>query len=182
MRDSDVLTAVEAGSAREAGMRDAHVEPNGDVSQLPPQGAAAIEAWIAQGDYKRWHCESAPHAGRSPSVYGINRICSNDVISANAASTAPWPIGAAAVKEVFNAETDREPAGYSVYAKLADDGANQGSGWYWYERFPTGALGSFVVADGMGVGLCVSCHGMAGQDAANTPSEGARDLVFTAVP
>src|SRR6185312_12467805 len=31
-------------------------------AQTPPQGAAAVQAWLATGDYKSWSCESAVHA------------------------------------------------------------------------------------------------------------------------
>lgn len=157
--------------------------------QTPPQGMANVEAWIAQGDYKSWACEPAVHMARSPSVHGFNRICSNDVISSNATGTNPWPSGAAAVKELYASLTDTTPNGYAVYLKTAADSAN-GAAWYYYERVPLSSTAPHdangVVADGLGSGgapqtICVSCHALAGSDAAHTPSTGSRDFVYTPV-
>jgi hypothetical protein len=163
------------------------------ASQTPPMGAAAVEAWLATGEYKSWHCEAAVHASRSPSVHNFNRICSNDVVSANAAGTGNWPMGAAAVKELYQAVTDTTPVGYAVYLKTQADSAG-GASWYWYERVPQTGIQSGaphdmttgVVADGMGDAgtansICVGCHMASGSDMAHTPSVGGRDEVYTPV-
>ncbi len=163
-----------------------------DTSQTPPTGGSNVEAWLAEGTYKSWHCEAAVHASRSPSVHNFNRICSNDVINMNATGKSDWPVGAAAVKELYQAATDTVPVGYAVYVKTKADSAN-GASWYFYERVPTSGLQSGaphddagVVADGLGssgtpLSICVSCHGAAGSDAAHTPSAGGRDFVYTPV-
>jgi hypothetical protein len=68
----------------------------GDPAQTPPTtGRVDLEAWIAAGHYRAWHCETAPHASRAPSPHGTDRICSNDLLSASTAGT--YPVGAAAV-------------------------------------------------------------------------------------
>jgi hypothetical protein len=158
-------------------------------AETPPEGAANVEAWLAGGDYKSWACEPAVHAARSPSPHGFNRICSNDVIASNATGTADWPVGAAAVKELYAAETDTTPVGYAVYLKTQADSAG-GANWYWYERVPLTSAAPHdaqgVVADGLGSSgpaqtICVACHGAAGSDAAHTPSPGGRDEVYTPV-
>jgi hypothetical protein len=154
--------------------------------QTPPQGAKAVEAWLAKGDYKAWHCEDAVHASRSPSPHGFNRICSNDLIADNASAETVWPKGAAAVKELYTSADADKPAGYSVYLKTADE-TDGGKNWYWYERLPAGDAEPSVVADGLGdsggaKNICVSCHVAAGTDAAHTPTRGGHDQVYTAVP
>jgi len=53
----------------------------GPNASTPPMGATAIEAWLAEGSYKQWHCEPALHEARSPSPHGFNRICSNDTVA-----------------------------------------------------------------------------------------------------
>ncbi len=151
--------------------------------QLPPTGGAAVDAWIGKGYYQSWQCESAVHAGRAPTPHGFNRICSNNVISANAAGTAPWPAGAAAVKELHGSLAGGTPIGYAVYIKQAADSAG-GANWYWYERLPAP---DGVVADGTGdagpaKAICVGCHVGAGSDPAHTPSPGARDQVYSPIP
>ena len=159
------------------------------TAELPPMGAAAIEAWLKAGSYKSWTCESAVHAARAPSPHGFNRICSNALIAGNAEGAGAWPKGAAAVKELYAAATDATPVGYAVYVKTDADSA-AGANWYWYERVPLDSSAPHdaagVVADGSGATgpaqqICVGCHNAAGADAAHTPSAGGRDQVYTPV-
>jgi hypothetical protein len=148
------------------------------TAQTPPMGAANIEAWLATGQYKQWHCEPAVHAARGPSVHTpFDRVCSNDVLSAAAAAggSAPWPSGAAEVKEIYMAMGDPTPTGgYAVSLKTSPDSAS-GASWYYYERFD-GAL----FADGFGTGICVDCHATASPT--SMTSAIAHDYVFTPVP
>jgi hypothetical protein len=169
-------------------------------AQTPPEGTVAVEAWLATGQYKAWACEPAVHASRSPSPHGFNRICSNDLIASDATSTAPWPEGAAAVKELWASDPDAgaidgaapptAPVGYAVYLKTESDSAG-GANWYWYERVPLDSPvphnSNGVVADGMGSSgpaqtICVGCHSAAGSDSAHTPSPNGHDEVYTPVP
>jgi hypothetical protein len=160
------------------------------TDQTPPMGRVAVEAWLKKGSYRSWHCESEPHPFRPPSPHGVNRICSNDLLSAEAGGSGDFPKGAAAVKELYAAADDAQPVGYAVYLKTADDSAG-GANWYWYERVPLDHPAPHddhgVVADGMGDSgpaktICVGCHAAAGSDEAHTPSPGGRDQVYTPVP
>ena len=162
----------------------------GTTAQVPPEGGAAVEAWLQAGHYKQWHCEGAVHGARSPSPHGFNRICSNDAIADNATGSGAWPSGAAAVKEMYAAADAPAPAGYAVYYKKQADSAG-GANWYWYERVPLDSPAPHdangVVADGAGssgaaMSICVGCHAAAGSDASHTPSVGGRDQVYTPVP
>lgn len=136
----------------------------GDIDTPPTGTEAAITAWIAKGDYKTgaWKCEAAPHAGRSPSPHGQNRICSNGKLSAHGAGE--FPVGSAQVKEIYE---NGAITGYATQIKLKAGG---GEAWYWYEK-----LGANVVANGPGVALCTGCHSRAG-----TGTTG-HDFVFTQV-
>ena len=147
----------------------------GDVAQTPPtdtaDGGAAIEAWLAAGHYKSWHCEAAIHAAAAPSVHTpFDKVCSNDVLNATAAP--PWPVGAASVKEVYSAIDGTTPVGYAVSLKTADDTTAKGTVWYWYERVP-----GFTSA-GVGDTTCTGCHeaSAAPVDAGGHP--GAGDLIY----
>lgn len=140
----------------------------GDM-QTPVTGTAAdIDAWIATGDYKAWHCEAAPHAARSPSPHGGNRICSNDLLSAHGAGE--YPVGAASVKELYDT-ANTKIVGYAMARKMSAGG---GDTWYWYE------VNGGVVANGLGVtgtsagSICVGCHSKAEMHAGH-------DLVYTQV-
>ncbi len=140
----------------------------GDM-QTPATGTAAnIDAWIAKGDYKAWHCEAAPHTARSPSPHGDNRICSNDLLSAH--GTGEYPVGAASVKELYDT-ANTKIMGYTMARKMSAGG---GDTWYWYE------VNGGVVANGLGKAgtsagsICVGCHSKA-------EMHGGHDFVYTQV-
>jgi hypothetical protein len=177
------------GASGAGGSATQHTKLPADVQTPPQTGAADVEAWLAQKSYQSWHSETSVHAQRSPSPHGFDRIYSNDLISGAATSTAPWPAGAAAVKELYATATDTTPNGYAVYVKTDAD-SNGGANWYWYERVPLDSAAPHdsagVVADGFGdsggaLTVCVSCHSAAGSDAAHTPSANGHDEVYTPV-
>jgi hypothetical protein len=120
--------------------------------QNPPITHAELTTWIADGAYLTWACEPDPHPARPPGAHGVNRICSNDVLSASASG--PFPVGAATVKELYR---DDQITGYAVMRKLAEGTA--ANTWYWYEVINGG-----VVADGRSPGICTGCHGGAPRD------------------
>ncbi len=139
----------------------------GTGAQVPPTGAAAIDAWLAAGSYKSWAClpaARAPLAGVSP--HGQNRVCTNAALSAHGAGE--YPVNSAAVKELYN--SSGAIIGYSV--SLHVSAGKTGSNWYWYEK-----IGATVAADAVGVPFCVSCHQGAGSDAAHP----GHDFVYTQV-
>ena len=162
--------------------------PIADVSQTPPMGRDAIEAWLADGahTYKTWAAEPTVHAARAPSPHGFNRIFSNDLIANNVTGSGEWPEGVASVKELYASATATTPFGVSVYLKLAPDSAG-GANWYWYERFDSndpqddGVVADGIGSDGAAKDICVGCHIGAGSDAQHTPSPGGRDQVYTPV-
>ena len=132
--------------------------------QVPARGTADVQTWLAAGYYRAWHCEAAPHPGRSPSPHGGARICNNDALSVAASAAAaaePLPVGAAAVKEIYS---DGRIVSFAVSRKLTE--GKGGDRWYWYE-----GNAEKVYANGEGVDGCTSCHVRAD-----------RDYVFTLVP
>ncbi len=155
--------ATDAGCPAKDGGSPATATPGN--ADTPPTGSDTdISAWIAKGDYMKgnWKCEAAPHAGRSPSPHGENRICSNALVSAHGAGE--FPIGSAQVKEIYEAG---KISGYATQVKLKAGGAEA---WYWYEK-----LGTSVVANGIAVAGCSGCHSRAGNGATG------HDFVFTQV-
>jgi hypothetical protein len=161
--------------------------PAAGNTQTPPQGAEALDAWLATGVYKSWHCEAAAHSPRGPSPHlsgmnGGNRICANDLLS-GFTGTGDYPVGSAAVKEVFDSippADSTKPMGYAVYLKT---GAGDCTSYYFYER-----VGSTVAADGPGTSgtphsSCVGCHSAAGKDASHlaAPAGNAHSCVYTQV-
>lgn len=188
--DDDMSDADRGGAgskAKDAGSGGSEASGPSDDAQTPPQGVAAVEAWLKGGAYKKWSCEPSVHASRDPSPHGFNRICSNAMISDNATGSDDWPEGAAAVKELYASASAKTPVGYAVYLKTAAD-SDGGKNWYWYERVPLDSTAPHddkgTVADGMGddgpaKAICVGCHVAAGSDEAHTPTEHGRDQVYT---
>jgi len=129
-----------------------------DDPQLPPRGSVDVTAWIAAGHYQDWACEAEPHAGRSPSPHGRNRICSNDALVGSTGDGA-YPVGAAAVKEIYDGD---RIALHAVYRKVAD--GTSGDTWYWFE-----GTADDVIANGEGDDTCVGCHSHAPRDFVFTP-------------
>lgn len=126
-----------------------------DGPQLPPRGAVDLPVWIEAGHYNAWACEAEPHPPRAGSGHGPNRICSNDAMVAAADLEGAFPVGAAAVKEVF--ESDGSIAAYAVYRKLTD--GTGGDSWYWFE-----GTRDHNVANGPADDTCTGCHGRAPRD------------------
>ena len=179
---SDPRPRVDAGSAMDAPVsRDVTAAvgstlgtSDGTEQQPPTTGRTAMRAWLAAGAWKRWHCETTPHATSGLSPHGLDRICTNDVLF-NAGEDPPWPVGAASVKELHDPSYPEIIVGYAANVKVRD-GAG-GAGWYWFEEvFPAYSPGAAVlrdpdgtIADGFGEsgnagGVCVPCHGRSTQD------------------
>ncbi|HEX2690580.1 MAG TPA: hypothetical protein VHN14_28385 [Kofleriaceae bacterium] len=127
--------------------------------QVPARGTTDVTNWLAAGYYLTWHCEAEPHPGRSPSPHGRSRICNNDAL--HATTSGAFPVGAAAVKEIFDGATIRS---YAVARKVTE--GTGGDQWYWYEGNP-----DKIFANGEGAENCTGCH-----------MQAARDFVFTIVP
>lgn len=131
-----------------------------DDPEVPARGSADVLTWLEAGYYLDWSCEPEPHPARPGSGHGANRICSNAALAA-ATGDGPYPVGAAAVKEIFDGAGGIRL--YAVYRKVAD--GTGGDTWYWYE-----GLGDDVIANAEGDGTCTGCH-----------SGAPRDFVFTVV-
>lgn len=153
------------------------------ADQTPPQGFEAIEAWLAEGHYKSWNCEAAVHGPIPISPHGMNRICSNDLLSGHPPDGGEYPVGSAGVKELYD-DAGTSIVGYAVYLHI--ESGTAGDAWYWYERVPLDSPAPHdangIVADGVGdsgpaMAICVGCHQAAGIDADHP----GHDFVYTQV-
>lgn len=130
-----------------------------------PAGGAALNAFLAAGKYKSWPRESKPHASAGPHPTEVIAYLNPALEASLRGGAAEHPVGAAAVKELYDAAGKLN--GWAVSVKVAAGRA--GAGWYWYEVFGT-QPDARPVADGAGVPLCFGCH---------TPG---RDYVLTPFP
>lgn len=161
---------------REVGTPDVVLEAGatpGPEFTTPPQGRAALNAWLDQGFYRRWQCQPEPHTNPSFSGHAVTRVCMNRLWLETPA-TQPFPAGAAAVKELYDC-TMRNLIGFAVSLKVGP--TNTPADWYWFQQLPAGAQNESlpepiepdgVVADGIGTAgnaqrVCSSCHAVAGQ-------------------
>lgn len=128
-------------------------------AELPPTDGTALLKWLQAGSYKQWTRESAPHKSLGPHPVQVVAHLNPALDASLAAKASAHPKGAAAVKELFDA--DGKLSGWAVSVKTSID-SEGGKGWYWYEILGTSA-GARVVAQSNGVPLCFGCHA-AGRD------------------
>ncbi len=132
------------------------VETSVEADEVPTS-ADALFSYLQSGDYTSFKSESQVHPSQGP--HGSVRTYVNPVLEQSLASfSGSHPVGAAAVKELYN---EGELTGWAVYVKTQAESGG-GNGFYWYEVFSTTDAGS-PAADGMGVQPCTACH-QAGQD------------------
>lgn len=156
------------------------VNPAGDAETPPTNGADQLEAWLKQGDYKQWACETIEHPQLGVSPHGVNRVCSNRLAATFKGGVADErPLGTASVKELYDDASAL--AGYAVSVKVAAE-SRGGANWYWYER-----IAKTVAADGLGSmdppkAICVGCHAAAGSDAKHAVTASSDFVYLQAVP
>ena len=116
----------------------------------PPTNADDLLAWLEAESYSGWASESAVHASSGP--HGNVKIFINQTLDDSlGAANAEHPMGAAAVKELYDADSTTR-IGWSVEIKTAAD-SNMGMNWYWFD-YKNDALNM----EGMGLGTCTGCH------------------------
>ncbi len=169
---STTATASATGTATpppgDAGPSPDGGRPSND--ETPPTGySAAILKWIDAKSYAKWACEPAPHAARAGSAHSKNRVCSNALASKHGAGE--YPVGAASVKELFDAND--KPSGYAFSLKTAAGGADA---WYYYELLGTSVVANGQATSGSPKTLCAACHEGAGQG-----GQTGHDFVYTQV-
>ena len=123
-----------------------------------PTDPDELFGYLQSGAYRELAAkESAPHPSIGPhSRLGLPvRVYLNDTLDASlAADRSEHPMGASAVKEMF--DEDGTLQGWAVMVKTEASSAN-GRGWFWYEVTST-TDGASPVAAANGAPLCTGCH------------------------
>jgi hypothetical protein len=125
-----------------------------------PTGREALDEWLAAGSYLGWAAEGTIHAPDSPHPSMVRVFVNDLLLESLEEGRTEHPAGAAAVKEIYGPTLVLR--GWAVTVKLQDD-ADNGRGWYWFER-----VGTSVFADGPGQIGCSGCHSL-GTDYFRTP-------------
>lgn len=173
-----------SGGAYDVGAANPDGKP-GDTQTPPTTNGTDVEAWLAQGSYKSWKCETMSHPQMKVSPHGQNKVCSNDLTAGfTGAVGTERPIGSAAVKELY--DDSGALVGYAAYVKTKST-SDAGASWCWYERVPANSTAAphdaaGVVADGLGteggaLKVCVGCHSAAGSNTDHTVL-GSADFVY----
>ena len=148
----DSMTDTDSGDG-DGDPGDGDGDPAGDV----PTNSAELLPWLEAESYVGFSAESAAHAATGSSPHGTVRVFINSSLDASLSAGDPaHPVGAAAVKELFDGENNR--IGWAVSVKIQAD-SDGGNGWYWYE-----IVNDNVVADANGDGTCIGCHASTGVD------------------
>ncbi len=127
--------------------------------EVPAQEAPLFD-YLVEGNYEDFEAETEVHGSTGP--HGQVRTFVDPLLAGSLADGATeHPVGAAAVKELHDAEGLR---GWAVSVKV-EEGTDADT-WYWYEVFST-EDNSPVVSD-RGASLCAGCHG-GGTDYVLTP-------------
>ncbi len=144
---------------------DPEGEPEGEpegLDELPPTEGAALEAWLEAGIYKAWPAESEVHGSTGPHFGDVRTYINPTLEGSLQGGLAQHPEGSATVKELFGRGGQDTVLGWSVMRKVSGESAG-GQGWFWFEVYNGNTFG-----EGVGVGICVGCHG-GGQDFFLTP-------------
>jgi hypothetical protein len=139
--------------------------PGPQPGGAPPAKLADVEAFLTSGAYlpendANWLCGEKGQivVGISPHTKtdgtSIARICATKSVAddSNFVATGPnkgWPVGIAAVKEIFDDPSNPDVLlRYAYYTKTKD-------AWYWYEGFPDRPGEPDV---GLSLAPCETCH------------------------
>lgn len=133
------------------------------VDSPVPTDVDQLFTYLTSREYRSFQAqETEMHPSRGPhSKFGLPvRVFLDPALDASLrAGNVDHPAGAAAVKEMFDADGVLEGWAVMVKTAAASDG---GDGWFWYETTNVEDR-SDIVAAGNGVTLCYSCHA-AGDD------------------
>jgi hypothetical protein len=125
------------------------------VAPAPPDDGdlQAVQAWLYAGSYLEWE-RYDPVPG--PGMLGGARVYLSPELAASLrAGASVHPTGAAAVRELVDAEDPEHPLGWAYTHKLEPESG--GASWFFYEVFSTKVDAEPLVAERDAPG-CVGCH------------------------
>ena len=124
--------------------------------ELPPddRDLEAIQAWLVAGHYQQWERLDPVPSAEMP---GVGRVYLSPALADSLRNErSSHPIGAAAVREIFDATDPDTQLGWAYLRKL--DEAAEPNSWLFYEVFELSAEAVPLVAERAAPG-CVPCHG-----------------------
>jgi hypothetical protein len=118
---------------------------------------AAVQAWLAAGEYLDWERhDPEPAAGM---VGGARVYLSPELAASLRSGAGEHPPGSAAVREIVDAEDPDTQIGWAFSHKLeAGEAGAEEQAWFFYEVFDLDAGATPLTAE-RGAPGCVGCHG-----------------------
>jgi hypothetical protein len=149
--DASPCTAESWSLIAEVDLPASFLAPPAAPREVPTEDAALF-AYLQAGRYRDFAAESGVHPSAGPHGNGVRSFVNAVLDRSLAEGNLSHPVGAAAVKELYDGGAAL--TGWAVEVKVAD-GAG-GDGWYWYEVFST-TDGSRPIS-GVGNPICTGCH------------------------
>lgn len=128
---------------------------------VPPTTDAALQAWLAAGEYAAFLPESGIHDSAGPHGGAVRTFVNRALAGSLTSCASSHPVGAAAVKELYD---EGVLDGWAVMVKTED--GTGAARWFWYEVFST-AADATPAFTGQGHDTCTGCHD-GGLDAVRT--------------
>lgn len=129
-----------------------------------PASPDALFTFLRSRAYESFAAESSVHPTNAPHMSAVRTFLNPLLESSLEAQADSHPVGAAAVKELYDGTGAL--AGWAAMVKIADSDGDDGNAWYWYEVFDT-EVGSSRI-EGVGSSVCTPCHA-AGSDYIRVP-------------
>ncbi len=117
---------------------------------------AGVAAFLEGGAWQAWTKETAAHASLGPHGQ-VQTWFGPRYVEARRAETTPMPVGAMAIKVLYDGDT---LDGYAVAIKTSTGAA--ASTWTWYEAFVPKLTEPLYF--GVAVPTCENCHGGSARD------------------
>lgn len=157
MRSTELACALALVGLSSACAGEGDDAPNAQVQAPDDSDLAAVQAWLAEGEYLEWERHDPEPA---PGMVGGARVYLSPELAASLrAGASEHPPGSAAVREIVSADDPDTQIGWAFSHKLeAGEAGAEDQAWFFYEVFDLDPAAAPLTAE-RGAPGCVGCHG-----------------------
>ena len=142
----------QAGGGQPGGGSAGQAGAGGGSAEIPPTEAVALLSYLQAGSYLGFAGESKVHSSTGPHGSGVRTYVNQALRASLMANAGEHPVGAAAVKELYDGGGALSGWAVEVKTQATSEG---GDGWYWYEILST--QGEPLIG-ASGPNFCSNCH------------------------